>query len=395
MITLPAKAWDRITDIDSVQFFGGGNVLKIYAVDDDSCVIFVGSQAGIFGFKAFVVDGASLARTFYQTTYNPNQPNITKIIPFGGGFFVVFMDDGSVYTFQAVNLKLNNPSPILIAGNPVVPATACQAILSKIYYDNVNQVVGFGYYNPFNGSIFASTWNVYRGGVDLIAEGFPGFWSLGVDSWDHTAQLAASGINTILSNGISTNFAVNPSWTVYRQAFTILPGADQQGCYKTVKTTNDCGTQPYPGYVLTNCTPTNPQTATWELDEPNGSGVYTGFSLQFATGLTGIPAGNIVPCDCNISRFTAFVPLFTNYGVHVFGDNGVWIYLPYADGGGGQSAVTKKHVFVLVDFQGTTLGVIDVPAGNPWFQNGYSVNRQARTLVNNSRPISVTGAFKA
>jgi hypothetical protein len=390
-IIFPAVGWARTTNVGyQSQTY---NPLKIYALDDDSCLFFVSSNGTQHGFDAYVIDGTSLATTHYRTVYNPNQPNITKIIAFGGGFFNAVMDDGSSYSFQAANLKLNNSSPILIPQNTLpIPASMCGANLTKLFYDATDSTLAVGYYNALNGSIFAATYKALKGGLQFIGSGFPGFWSVGVDPWDQTGSPAGSSAQ-ILSNGQTSSYSANP-FIVYRQQFKIYPGVPQNNCYLSTAFFPNVAACTATGYTVVSIDP-DTGVVTGRVETPNNALVSSSLSTGFNTGVTVVGGPPAYPCDTNIPGLVAYMlpePQQYYYGLHVFGDNGIWFNLPFLYAGAASCAVTRKHIFVCIFYQGTTIGVIDAPN---YFYNAYSATKQARVLVNNSRPISVTGAFKA
>ncbi|MGH9436410.1 MAG: hypothetical protein ACRD22_00595 [Terriglobia bacterium] len=393
-IQLPPVGWSRITNVGYQPYTVP---LKIFALDDDSCLFFVSGNGNQYGFDAYVIDGASLATTHYQAVRNSAQPNISKIISFGGGFFNVLTDDGSSYSFQAANQKLNNASPIMIPANAnPIPINQCASNYSKVFYDAVNRVTAFGYYNPDNGSIFAATYKAVPGGFERIASGFPGFWAIDPpelypvpDQWDHS-ESAAGDTNQVISNGLSIGYNNNPL-TIYRQRFLIIPGTDQAACFFTQQAFASLVALQTAGYTLKYIEPGPPPVFVGEVASPNGAGVYTALSTIFEAG--GYQP-DVYPSDTNIPNLAPFVMGGAMYGLHVFGDGGLWIYLPFADGSAATCAVTKKHIFVMIFYQGTTIGVIDQPPGG-FFYNGTGAAHRGIGVVNNTRPISTTGRFKA
>lgn len=368
-------------NVDTIQ--------NIFSVDDNSFAIFSWSAGG--GFSCWVLDVPTLAVTYYTSTVKDGALQTAPIL-FGAGNFMLSWNDGTFYFFRVQNLKLNNPSPILLSpSSTTIPLNACGAPFSKTFYDAVNNRLAFGYYNALNGSIFGSVYQVGGGVLARAASGFPGFWSI-LDTWDRTQATAPGARAQILTNNVSLAFGGNPT-QVYRQRFFINLGIDQgrysNGCY--------LATAVFPGVAQCNAAgysviegPFEDGSVLGEIGPDNFSGQYvlSTFATAFNTGTAIAVAGM---CDSNIP---GLVGLSDANGVHIFGDGGVWFYIPVQFGTIVNAAITKNYIAGVISFEGMSIGIFQTPSGGQLY-NGASVTKNTRKLSNYARPISVTGKYKA
>lgn len=364
-----------------------GQIQNIFAVDDNSFAIFrwdSGAQNPNYSWECFVVDVPSLAITHYASTGMSGNLQ-TQPILFGAGNFLLPWNDGTTYFFSPRNLKLNNPSPILIAPSlTIIPQEKCGAVFSKVYYDDVNKVVAIGYYNALNGSMYTSAYQVGSDG-SLIrkASGFPAFWSIR-DTWDQTGGLAGAQICT---NNISVLAAGNPT-VVYRQRFFINLGIDQNACYLDTRVFNSVSACVAAGFGVIQINPDGSVIGQVTSTSFSGQYVLNIFQTAFNTG-EALPIGGL--CDSSIPGLVGYSD---GNGVNLFGDGGVWYYLPVQFGGITNSAVTKNFVAGVISFHGMSIGFFQSPSASQ-LVNGGSITRNTWKLSNYARPISVTGKYKA
>jgi len=367
MIQLPPISGEVFMETFPIHVQGGATVpARLYVCDDNSCIYFGGNDTitNCFGFHAFVIDGATQAITWYATVRNADQPNFTaqSIVPFGNGFFSVTLDDGSNYFFQAQNLKLNNGSPIPIFKSQNQIANDCWSPFSRAYFDGATNLLGAGFYTT-NDKVFSSTYLVGATGLDLLAQGFVGFINDG-DPWDQTSGTPANPTQLQrLSNGLSFAWGGNnPLWTA-RETFSVLPG---------VNIPNDC-------VALT----------------PNLARVTTSRSNTLFTNPNILGFGGVI--DTNLFGLGGVYMSSGGFvGLHIFGDNNTWFYIPSL-GARLAAAVTKNFTFIDVFFANNHwISISESRYGANGFYNGYSIGGPLPwTLVNNARPISLTGKYKA
>lgn len=362
-----------------------GQILNIFAVDDDSFGVFTWDSSAK-GFICWVIDVPSLAITYYKSITDSGNLQTAPIL-FGPGNFMLPWNDGTTYFFSVRNLKLNNPSPILLMPSAsIVPGSMCGAIYSKVFYDGINKRLAFGYYNPINGSMYTSAYQVAGGGLTRAASGFPCYWSI-ADTWDRT-QSAGNGANSqIYTNNISVAYTGNPT-IVYRQRFYINLGIDQNGClfsHKVFASVAECVAN---GYSVVSIDP-NTGAVDGEITASNLSGQYvaaissTILNTERALGVQGF-------CDSNIP---GLVGLSDGNGVHLFGDGGAWLYLPVQFGGIVTAAITKNYVAGVISFEGMSIGIYQTPSSGVF--NGSNLSRYTHGLLNYARPVSVIGKYRA
>lgn len=360
-----------------IMFFAGP--------DDDSCVWFsnvgycsnpdAGQRPGWGRGRVdiFVCD-ISGAVTWYTTGPQGvnganNCSNVSKIIPLGGGVFVLAMANGLSYTFQVGNLKLNNAAPISIAGvvSPLSNPCYLNQIPQAYYYDSFRKYLGVGWYNIAGGGgpVYSSTYSVTTGGLVPLVRGYAGHYIVGssnYDPWDHTS---VSGTPT--SNGMFLALANDPQTGnkgISQTAVNVYPG-----------NATDCGT-------------------------PNGAYVTSGIKVsQYSNLNTGGPT---FLNDTNIPGLYGFCSpgngltyLFTSIGLlFTLASSGVSGTLQ-------QAVLTRKNLFYMTFSAGGNARYGNIYGGalaGGDSQLPYSYANVTKTkfgLSNFARPISLTGKYKA
>jgi hypothetical protein len=362
-----------------IMFFAGP--------DDNSCVWFsnvgycnnpqVGQQPGWGKGRVdiFVVD-ISGATTWYSTGPQGinganNCANVSSIIPLGGGVFVLNVANGLSYTFRVGNLKLNNAAPISIAGvasllsNPCYPNQTPQ----RYFYDSVQKYLAVGWYNlgADGGPVYSSTYNVVTsGGLEPYILGYAGHYivaSTNYDPWDRTG--VTGGVPT--SNGMFVALANDPQ-------------TGNKGISQT-------SVNVYPGNAA-NCVTPNGAYVTSNLKVSQYSNLNTG-------GTTALADSNIPGVYGFSYSGNGLIYLFTSIGL---------LFSLTTSGSSGfleQAVLTRKNLFIM-----TFNANGDAKYGNIYggalagngSQNPYGYPSLTKTkfgLSNYSRPISVTGKFKA
>jgi len=365
-ITLAAAA--RYKTIAGLARLPGnvGTTQNIFAVDDDSFAVFTWDAGGTYSWECRVIDVPTLAITYYRSTGLGGDLQTAPIVA-GPGNFILLWNDGSTYTFSVKNLKLNNPSPILIPFNQGALNTPCFNGIGKSFYCANQRTVSVASYYPNGGAGFGPVFSHnYSVGNSLIAIGPGGFagWYTSdppYDPWDRTATTAGATNSQIASNGIDCAFGGNPTW-VSRSAYLLnYGGGGTPGCPASVFNNTAIPS----GDFISNFLGTKFQTSQ--------AIAFQGFCDSIINGLVGISDGN---------------------GIHLFGDNGVWFYLPLQFGSVVSAAITKNYVAGVISFDSMSIGIFQTPPSSQLY-NGSSVSKTSFGLVNFARPVSVIGKYKA
>lgn len=340
-----------------------GQIQNIFTVDDNSFAVFLWDAGA--GWFCWVIDVPSLSVTYYASTGNTGNLQSAPI-PYGSGNFLLLWNDGSAYSFNVRNLKLNNPSPILVPFNQGILSTICFNGIGKIFYSQAQRLITVASYYPNGGAgygpVFSHNYSMSGGlPVPLGPGGYAG-WYTSVppyDPWDRTVNGPAVAGSQISSNGILIGYGGNPT-LVSRTAYRLIYGAG--------------GTVGCPASVFNG-------TAT-----PSGDHVVNDLGTTLGTGTAIAVSGY---CDSNIP---GLVGLADNASVHLFGDDDVWFQIPLQYGGVVSAAITKNYIAGVIAYLGMSIGFFQTPAG---LYNGSSVNMSKFGLTNFSRPVSVIGKYRA
>lgn len=354
---------------------------QAYHLDDNSIVVIGdGNSLGFFPGKptwtAYVIDIGGRYTQYAATVNGTNDGSgiLQAIVPGPNGQFLIVDGLGNTFAPTFKNAKLNNPGAILVPQitGGLAPCSPATSVLHSVYYDIVNRRVAYGFYFGGGGSGTVSA-RVYsrnvNGTLTVLSEGPAGNWvSGGNDDYDKTQKLtsqvtssgtASSGSQFALLTADASlhggNFFVNPGNSV-----PCAPPGQRTGAY--VSSTSAWGI-PTP------------------LDGP-GHNYYTGDSIEPNIGVMHSTAGHVMflgPYFQGAFSFQASLTSnFGNTARFVLGTKYIWVFdAPPAAGGNGTG-----QIFVAVR-----------PAGIVSGPSGVTVLRTA--AVNNARPISLTGRYKA
>lgn len=342
-----------VVDDESIAVFGinsvtgNGNSLVVYVISTGPEVI--SNYGGVF--------------TFYQTPYwNNNYIYIDKIIPLGNGLFLVVMSGQGPTISIAVrvqNLKLNNWSPIVIPLAGLSISNPCYNTITKLWYDGSQQILCAGFYDPtgqYGGPIFSSSYKVNKdASLTLIAQGNSGLYSSTPhrDDLDHT-----TGYGTGIYSYPTSNGMIQAWWYTFAQQFTqnitINPGSF-----------TDCNT-------------------------PNGAGVYSTNSQVW----TNIYAQSNDPyfVDSNIPNISGSCLADGQCAVNLNG-NFYEMNLTNSVVNPKFLLITNKYLFAVAPMSwGLEAFQAAIP---PQFAFPNYLYRSGFNMVNQARPISITGNYKS
>jgi hypothetical protein len=369
-ITLPSAALYKAILGFSPMPGNIGQIQNIFAVDDDSFAVFNWDSYPLnYSWECRVIDVPSLAVTYYASTGLSGNIQSAPLSS-GPGNFILLWNDGSMYAFSVRNLKLNNPSPILCSFNQNTLETPCYNVISKIFYCTDQRTLAVASYYPNGGAGYGPVFSRnYTVGNTLIPIGTGGYagWYTSVpqyDPWDKTTTTQGATNSQISSNGIDCSYGGNPTW-VSRSAYLLTHG-DGAG-------TPGCPTSVFDG------------TAT-----PSGDFISNSLGTTFQTSQSIAVQGF---CD---SILNGLIGLSDWYGIHFFGDGGVWFYLPlqFEFSGVISAAVTKNYIAGVINHEGMSIEIFQTPSPTQLY-NGASVTKTSFGLLNYARPISVIGKYKA
>jgi hypothetical protein len=361
--------------------------------DDDSCVLFTNYAYinNVAGYPAdiWVID-ASGAYTWY--TMPLENETISGILPFGrNNFLVTFASTGNSYWFTPVNAKLNNSSPIVLFPSSGV-GDVCGQNFHNLFYDPIKNILIAGYYYPAgqNGAFINSV--AYKVGANgylaPLASGYAGYADPPdtPDPFNQTQNGTATGISItwIQTNGVNSGFGVPQANEIVlsRSSLSVNPGANQG-----ILCPNQSGFPPNPSGA-------NVQTITSQ---------YVAMPAPVQPWYT---VDNIWPSDTSIPGLelvNSWVTSQSNGPLIAYGDGAFFFclfnYVPNPYWSQMQScALTKKYLFgqYFAGNQGGTSYTVISIAANPGILNGTTaVPKPISVCVNNSRPISVTGAYRS
>lgn len=355
--------------------------------DDNSCVVFADYNGAttmwpplsvannVGGFNVFVVDISGKWTYYSSGPLNPPGHNyffISSIAPFGGGLFLVTVtcDVTRTYWVQVGNHKLNNVSPIQLtpATNPI--SNSCySAGTPSLFYDGTQKLLAAEFIQPVgqNGDqIYSTIYKVSAGALGIVNQGYVGYAnsSLGIPDPFNLIPVQQSGLNASLqlSNGI--NYGVfgfgGTGFKLARQVLSVNPGVS----------TSDCVTK-------------------------NGS--YVTAAANDALQIFGNFGGqNYSLGDSSVPRI---VGLMTSNQTSIYfaGDNFA-AYLKISNPTVTPNfALTSKYLFfcdrTMPGYTPAQVYYIPIPAG---LANGSAITgKLVHPLVNNVRPVSLTGRYKA
>lgn len=371
-ITLPQVA--RYKTIVGLTHLPGnvGQIQNIFAVDDNSFAVFrwdSGVQTPNYSWECFVIDVPTLAITHYASTGMSGNLQSAPLV-FGPGNFLLIWNDGTSYNFSVRNLKLNNASPILVPYSTGIISTPCYNQVTKIFYCSGQRLVAVGSYYPNGGAgfgpVFSRNYSITGAGAPLPLGpgGYAGWYTTApsFDPWNKTGLLLPVSNQQINTNGIDLGFVAGNPTKIARSAYALTSGGGG-------------GTQGCPASVFNG-------TAT-----PSGDQIVDSLGTAFNTGQLLTFVGF---ADSNIPGLSGITD---GGGVHLFGDGGVWFYIPCQFGTLDAAAITKNYIAGVISFTGMSIGFFQTPASGLY--NGAAVTKNKWKLSNYARPISVTGKYKA
>lgn len=351
--------------------------------DENSCTYFSdtgsGANRGLFntqhGFEVFVVDQSGDYTAYSTGNADPNYNSISSIIPFGGGLYLVQILGGMNLTFwcQLANLRLNNASPIFLKPSLSPLSNACyDANLKVPWYDARKKMLLSGFYRPAGQSatqIFSSAYSVTPGALTLINAGYVGTANppAAPDPFDLVDNLGALSFSMTLSNGI--NYGVS-HWgavdnALSRQVIVVDPG---------ITTAYGC-----------------------EVSTRNQNGANVSASTNDSLPFPFLGGGNNCALgDVSLSRIVGVCN--SNNATLLFGGDNFGAYLTWNGYTGTPNfALTKNYLFLLSTsgFPNYYPGQIFKMAIPARLSNGTIASHRGIGLINNARPISLTGKYKA
>lgn len=358
---------------------GAGNTCTVFAVDEDSFVnIYAASNAAnSTGWLEAVVYDASGATTFYRSAIIDSITQYFQInyaIPLGGGRFLLFTYDSYVgqyyppFVFRAVNLKLNNATPINIPLNFADVSNPCAALLEKVFYDAQRNVLIAAFYSggSSGGNTFESSYSIdpVTGYLTPLNYGFVGTTSGSYDPLVNAPNLSPYDSNYAqLSNGVSA------AWN-YQQ--NVLYFGDY-----------NCDI----GNSASECGPPNGAQVTYRnvfelYYPPSIFSNMTGWIDSTIPYVIGLP-GNV---PNNNGGFMLYANGIVYTGWLLYANNWVQFYA---------GVLTRKHFFALINGAGSSSGPLVVTVNRSLFPSGNTLYRSGWNTVNHARPISLTGNYKS
>ncbi len=353
-----------IVDDESIALFGVG--LSGHTTGNPNCLtVYVMSVNGTYN---NISQGFGGSFTYYQSPYwNNGYIYIEKIVPFGNGLFLVVLSNTSGQTVsisvRVQNLKLNNWTPIILPFSGLPITNPCYGTVTKVWYDGQKKILCAGFYDPSGqngGPIFSSSYRVNAdASLTLIAQGNSGFYSSAApyrDDLDHTSGYGSGIYSQPCSNG-----SVQAWWYTFGQSFIQTISINPGGF-------TDCNTP-------NNAMVTSANSSVW-------NNIYA--------------AGNdpwFVDSD---------IP---NIGGTTLGDGQCAIYLggnfydllmvPVGTGVTPAFLVITKSYLLAGNFRNGLGAIFYYAALPPQFQIPNNVYRSGLNMVNQARPISLTGNYKS
>jgi hypothetical protein len=360
--------------------------IALFAVDDNSVAYFSdqGSTQPFCCFDVYVFD-ISGARTWYCAAGAYTSVGyITSILPLGKGNFLVSLSNGKTYNFGVRNQKLNNASPILLSATANGFQNTCydSGATHSVYYDGLHNLIAVSWVQAVgqNGSeIYSSVYQVSENGeLTRTVDGWtcytcpscvpavPGNPII----YDQTAAGSSDPIGTAgsMSNGISAavvNVGITGALGVSRESYIVNAGRTGASC--TDSNQNFVTTAVNDTFIVEGGFP-GPFSSYWLLDT-NINGL-AGMCFNYQNP----DAGSLAIMGDNDVVFTANLLQPSGYNSC------------YAGG----AVITNKNLFLMSSNRD---GLYTAPLSGVF--NGYNANRRGLALINGTRPISVTGKYKA
>lgn len=343
---------------------------------DDSIVVFFdyGPTTGPNGkkngpyFEVRVFDPSG-DQTYYTSGALAGHHYIDTINPLGGGHFIVVDDAGNSLAMLVHNHRLNNATPILLQSASGGVSNPCYSgSVHNVFYDGLKNILIAGFYesnSQYGGLIFSSSYkpNLSTGVLVPLYNGYVGNYEQDYDPFDQTG---GSGVSEpirlgILSNGQSAVQYTSDNFMVLgREEFNVDPGVQ-----------SDCNT-------------------------PSGANVTTrglqSFILNDKTGYTAFLIDFTMPGLIGANQ--------EDYAFFIFGDGVEFIGKAESATTGGnpqQLIFTPNYVWAIggavVNEEYFNGGIFRLPLTG--VNNGSVLNRFVVPTVNNVRPISLAGRYKA
>ncbi len=361
--------------------------LIIFGNADDSVTLFIDypnnglpAPNNWYSVDCRVVDSQG-AVTWYSTgNIHAGDGYINSILNLGPGNFLITTNSGQSYNFRAKNLKLNNATPILVSpGTGLSNSCAATSNLNSVYFDPVKNLLAAGFYVPagqLGTQIYSTVYSVGKNGsLSVSVDGFTQY-----SCPDCAPPIPNLYDQTNVDNSGSTYYAIqsNGIYSAEVNGFPCAVGA--------------ISPQINPGQTQPNC------------DSPNGNFVTSRSNQYFQ-----IP--NTSPGSCALidsvlpNFFGAFYPknFSSNYLATIFGLDVTYIgeftsteqVFGFSNG-----AITPNYIWATGNAVSpitgnNTLGAVYRSSLPVQLQNGGAVSKQAYSVVNSVRPISLTGAYKS
>lgn len=362
--------------------------LIIFANADDSVTLFIDypnnglpAPNNWYSVDCRVVDSQG-AVTWYSTgNIHAGVDYILSILNLGPGNFLITTSSGHSYNFRVKNLKLNNATPILVSpGTALSNSCAATSNLHSVYFDPVKNLLAAGFYVPagqLGTQIYSTVYSVGKNGsLSVSVDGFTQYSCPDCappipNLYDQTnVNNSGSNFYGIQSNGIYCGLTYGFPCAVGAISAQINPGQTQPNCdspngnFVTSRSNQYFqipGTSPGSAWLLDSVIPNLFGTGQADNNSPSGYsatafGVNVSYYVQFSSAVRFFRTTNI-----------AVTP---NY---------IWAT------GGAPDPITQNVAYGAV-YRSTLPVQLDA---------GGAVSKQAYSVINSVRPISLTGAYKS
>lgn len=362
--------------------------LIIFGNADDSVTLFVdypnyglAAPNNWYSVDCRVVDSQG-AVTWYSTgNIHAGGDFVISILNLGPGNFLITTSSGHSYNFRVKNLKLNNATPILVpAGIGLSNSCAAPSNLATVYFDPVKNLLAAGFYVPagqLGTQIYSTVYNVGKNGsLSVLVDGFTQY-----SCPDCAPPIPNLYDQTNVDNSGSTYYAIqsNGIYSAEVDGYPCAVGA--------------ISPQINLGQTQPNCNSPNGNFVTSRSNQyfqisgtsPGSCWLLDSVILNlFGTGQhdNKSPSGySATAFGVNVSyyvQFSSAVQFFRTTNIAVT-PNYIWAT------GGGPDPITQNVANGAV-YRSTLPVQLDA---------GGAVSKQAYSVVNSVRPISLTGAYKS
>ncbi len=356
----------------------GGSSLSgtSFVVDDDSCCLWYTTNNANGAWCACIVYDYTGAVTRYQSPILvPNSPYlyINQCIPLGSGRFYLLLKNNytGATVFSGVwrvgNMKLNNATPINLSGTGIAFTNPCYAYPGRFFFDKQKQLLAVGYYQNLGGGggdVYASVYNAaaYDGSIILQSQGYVGTYNTNTGADAFASQIVLPQFDAdqnYVSNGMNVSYSTSTP-TLYGITPSVHAGNN-----------TDCAT---PSGTVVNA--------------------LSNFVIQ-----TTIGTSNQGWLDSNVSNvFGVCGGIYDQNGAMFVSVNGSNYDGAFQENGnymtGVNVALTSKHLFVF-GRSSKDFNFIVAVAAYPTLSGPSSIFRSGFNMVNNARPISITGNYKS